>query len=145
MKTEVKMGIFDWLKEITYYKSPPSKFTPEDWDSFNSWSIHKFTSMYEAYTEVANYGQRIPYPEKEKTYKYYCHMLPKKNVFLKYVKSSRKKSNEQLLQHIANHFTVSLGEAEEYIELLKKAGVEQILEKSGVDEKEIKKLLKEVK
>jgi hypothetical protein len=46
------------------------------------------------------------------------------------VKSSRKKSNEQLLQHIANHFTVSLGEAEEYIELLKKAGVEQILEKS---------------
>jgi ethanolamine utilization protein EutP (predicted NTPase) len=50
-----------------------------------------------------------------------------------------------LLHHIANHFTVSLGEAEEYIELLKKAGVEQILEKSGVDEKEIKKLLKEVK
>ena len=72
-------------------------------------------------------------------------MLPKKNVFLKYVKSSRKKSNEQLLHHIATHFTVSLGEAEEYIELLKKAGVEQILEKSGVDEKEIKKLLKEVK
>jgi hypothetical protein len=72
-------------------------------------------------------------------------MLPKKNVFLKYVKGSRKKLNEQLLHYIADHFTVSLGEAEEYIELLKKAGVEQILEKSGVDEKEIKKLLKEVK
>ena len=72
-------------------------------------------------------------------------MLPKKNVFLKYVKGSRKKINEQLLQYIANHFTISLGEAEEYIELLKKAGVEQILEKSGVEEKEIKKLLKEVK
>jgi hypothetical protein len=71
-------------------------------------------------------------------------MLPKKNVFLKYVKGSRKKTNEQLLHYIADHFTVSLGEAEEYIELLKKAGVEQILEKSGVDEKEIKKLLKEI-
>ena len=139
------MTIFYWLKCITVDKQPWSSFTEDQQSSFNSYMIHRFISMYEEYTEVANYGQRIPYPEKEKTYKYYCHMLPKKNVFLKYVKGSRKKTNEQLLQHIANHFTVSLGEAEEYIELLKKAGVEQILEKSGVDEKEIKKLLKEVK
>ena len=138
------MTIFDWLKEITTNKTPWSSFTEGQQESFNSYMVHRFVSMYEGYTEVANYDQRIPYPEKEKTYKYYYHMLPKKNVFLKYVKSSRKKSNEQLLQHIANHFTISLGEAEEYIELLKKAGVEQILEKSGVDEKEIKKLLKEV-
>jgi hypothetical protein len=138
-------NVFDWLKQITYDKQPWSSFTENEKELFNSWLIHKFVSMYEGYTEVANYGQRIPYPEKEKTYKYYCHMLPKKNVFLKYVKSSRKKPNEQLLQHIANHFTVSLGEAEEYIELLKKAGVEQILEKSGIDEKEIKKLLASIK
>lgn len=139
------MTIFDWLKEITTTKTPWSSFTEKQQESFNSYMVHRFVSMYEGYTEVANYGQRIPYPEKAKTYKYYCHMLPKKNVFLKYVKSSRKKPNEQLLQHIAHHFTISLGEAEEYIELLKKAGVEQILEKSGVDEKEIKKLLKEIK
>ena len=139
------MVIFDWLKEITTTKTAWSSFTEDQQNSFNSYMVHRFVSMYEEYTEVANYGQRIPYPEKEKTYKYYCHMLPKKNVFLKYVKGSRKKLNEQLLHHIADHFTVSLGEAEEYIELLKKAGVEQILEKSGIDEKEIKKLLKEVK
>ena len=71
-------------------------------------------------------------------------MLPKKNVFLKYVKSSRKKSNEKVLQHIADHYTISLGEAEDYIYILKKEGVEHILEKAGVDEKEIKKLLKEI-
>jgi len=120
------MTIFDWLKEITTTKTAWSSFTEDQQNSFNSYMVHRFVSMYEEYTEVANYGQRIPYPEKEKTYKYYCHMLPKKNVFLKYVKGS-------------------LGEAEEYIELLKKSGVEQILEKSGIDEKEIKKLLKEVK
>jgi F420-0:gamma-glutamyl ligase len=71
-------------------------------------------------------------------------MLPKKNVFLKYVKSSRKKSNEKVLQHIADHYTISLGEAEDYIYILKKEGVEMILERAGVDAKEIKKLLKEV-
>ena len=138
------MIIFDWIKEITYYKSPSSKFTTEDWDSFNSFMIHRYVSMLEDYTEVANFGQRIPYPDKEKTYKYYCSMLPKKNVFLKYVKSSRKKPSEKVLQHIANYYTISLGEAEDYVYILKREGVESILTKSGIDDKEIKKLLKEI-
>jgi hypothetical protein len=38
-----------------------------------------------------------------------------------------------------------LGEAEDYLYLLKREGVEDILEKSGVDDKERKKLLKDVK
>ena len=139
------MTIFDWLKEITITKSTWSSFTEDQQNSFNSYMVHRFVSMYEGYTEVANYGQRIPLPEKEKTYKYYCHMLPKKNVFLKYVKSSRKKTNESVLQHIADHYTISLGEAEDYVYILKREGIEHILEKSGIDEKEIKKLLKEVK
>jgi hypothetical protein len=100
--------------------------------------------MYEPYVEVANYAQLIPSNDKEKIYNFYCDMLPKKNVFLKYVKSSRKKPNEVLLHHIANYYTISLGEAEDYIYILKKEGVEMILEKSGVDSKEIKKLLKEI-
>ena len=84
------MTIFDWLKQITTDKKPWSSFTEGQRESFNSYMVHRFVSMYEGYTEVANYGQRIPYPEKKKTYKYYCTMLPKKNVFLKYVKSSKK-------------------------------------------------------
>jgi hypothetical protein len=72
-------------------------------------------------------------------------MIPKNNVWLKYVKGSRKKPNEILLQYIADFYTVSLGEAEDYIYLLKKEGIEDILEKSGVDDKERKKLLKGVK
>jgi len=102
------MTIFDWLKEVTTTKKPWSSFTEDQQESFNSYMVHRFVSMYEGYTEVANYGQRIPYPEKEKTYKYYCHMLPKKNVFLKYVKSSRKKPSEKLLHHIADHYTTNI-------------------------------------
>lgn len=138
------MTIFDWLKQITVDKKPWSSFTEDQRESFNSYMVHRFVSMYEGYTEVANYGQRIPYPEKEKTYKYYCSMLPKKNVFLKYVKCSRKKPSETMLQHIANYYTISLGEAEDYLYILKKEGVEYILEKSGIDAKEIKKLLKDI-
>ena len=139
------MTIFDWLKSITVDKKPWSSFTEDQQESFNSYMVHRFVSMYEGYTEVANYGQRIPYPDKEKTYKYYCTMLPKKNVFLKYIKSSKKKPNVELLHHIANYYVVSLGEAEDYIYLLKREGIEHILEKSGINEKDIKKLLKEIK
>ena len=38
-----------------------------------------------------------------------------------------------------------MGEEENYVFILKKERLYQILEKSGVDEKEIKKLLKEIK
>ena len=138
------MQIFDWLKEITTNKTSWSSFTEDQQESFNSYMVHRFVSMYEGYTEVANFGQRIPYPEKEKTYKYYCSMLPKKNVFFKYIKASKKKPSNSLLQHVANFYTISLGEAEDYLYILKKEGVEYILEKSGIDEKEIKKLLKEI-
>jgi hypothetical protein len=137
--------IFDWLKEITTNKTSWASFTEDQQESFNSYMVHRFVSMYEGYTEVANYGQRIPYPDKEKTYKYYCSMLPKKNVFLKYIKSSKKKPSNSLLQYVANFYTISLGEAEDYLYILKKEGIEHILEKSGVDDKEIKKLLKEIK
>ena len=138
------MTIFDWLKEITTNKTSWTSFTEDQRESFNSYMVHRFVSMYEGYTEVANFGQRIPYPDKEKTYKYYCSMLPKKNVFLKYIKASKKKPSNSLLQHVADFYTISLGEAEDYLYILKKEGVEYILEKSGIDEKEIKKLLKEI-
>lgn len=137
--------LFDWLKQITYGKKPWSSFTETEKESFNSFMVHKYISMCEEYIEIVNYGQRIPYSDKEKTYKFYCSMLPKKNVFFNYVKGSRKKTNEAILKHIAEHFTVSLGEAEDYIYLLKKEGIADILTRRGIDDKEIKKLLKDIK
>ena len=142
--TKSNFTIFEWLKEITTTKQPWLSFTETQKESFNCFMIHRFVSMYEPYIELVNLAQRIPYTEKEKTYKFYCSMLPKKPLFLKYIKSSRKKMNEQILQHIATYFEVSLGEAEDYIYILKKEGVEYILERKGIEEKLIKKLLKEI-
>ena len=137
--------IFDWLKEITGTKKQWSSFSEEDQKQFNPYMVHRYISMYEPYIEVANFAQTLPQNDKEKIYQFYCSMIPKNNVWLKYVKGSKKKSNEKILKCIADYYTVSLGEAEDYIYILKKEGIEHILEKSGVDEKEIKKLLKEIK
>ena len=137
--------LFDWLKEITGTKKQWSLFNEEDQKQFNPYMVHRYISMYEPYIEVANVAQLLPQNDKEKIYKFYCNMIPKNNVWLKYIKGSKKKPNETILKHIADYYTISLGEAEDYIYILKKEGIEYILEKYGLEQKEIKKLLKEIK
>ena len=137
--------IFDWLKQITLDKKSWSSFSEDDKSSFNTYMIHRYLSMEPKYIDIVNYVQIIPYNEKEKIYKIYCDMIPKKNIFLKYIKSSKKKkTSDSILQFIANEYTCSLGEAEEYSYFLGKDGVISILYKHGIDEKEQKKLLKEL-
>jgi hypothetical protein len=136
------MTIFDWLKEITSNKSKWESFTEEERASFNPYMMHRLLSMNPEYIEFVNLVQTFPYSDKEKTYNIYLYMIPKKNMFHKYIKSSKKKKQESLLKHIANYFECSLGEAEEYIDILRETGVKSILTKLGVEEKEQKKLLK---
>jgi hypothetical protein len=136
------MTIFDWLKEITSNKSKWESFTEEERASFNPYMMHRLLSMNPEYIEFVNLVQTFPYSDKEKIYNIYLYMIPKKNMFHKYIKSSKKKKQESLLKHIANYFECSLGEAEEYIDILRETGVKSILTKLGVEEKEQKKLLK---
>ena len=136
------MQIFDWLKQITYEKQSWDSFTEEDRASFNPYMIHRFLSMNPEYIEFVNLIQSIPYTEKEKIYKLYLYMIPKKNMFLKYIKSNRTKTRDELLQHIASHYECSLREAYEYYHMHHSDTIKNILKKRGVDDKEIKKLLK---
>ena len=136
------MTIFDWLKEITSNKSKWESFTEEEQSSFNPYMMHRLLSMNPEYIEFVNLVQTFPYSDKQKIYNIYLYMIPKKNMFHKYIKSSKKKKQESLLKHIANYFECSFGEAEEYIDILRETGVKSILTKLGVEEKEQKKLLK---
>jgi hypothetical protein len=136
------MQIFDWLKQITYEKQSWGSFTEEDRASFNPYMIHRFLSMNPEYIEFVNLIQNIPYTEKEKIYKLYLYMIPKKNMFLKYIKSTKTKTREELLQHLASYYECSLHEADEYYHMLHNDTIKGILKKKGIDDKEIKKLLK---
>jgi heterodisulfide reductase subunit B len=136
------MKIFDWLNQITYDKQPWNSFTEEDKKSFEPYMIHRFLSMNPEYIEFVNLVQTFPYTDKEKIYNIYLYMIPRKKMFLKYIKSSTKKRQEKLLGYVASYYECSLGEANEYIDILRENGVKDILNKMGVDEKEQKKLLK---
>lgn len=137
-----KMTIFDWLKEITYNKSPWNSFTEEDRESFNPYMIHRFLSMNPDYVDFVNTVQTVPYTSKERVYNIYLYTIPKKDMWLKYIKSTKTKRQEAMLKYIATYYECSLGEAEEYADILRDNGIKNILKQSGVDDKEIKKLLK---
>lgn len=139
------MTLFDWLNEITFTKREWSSFSEDQRESFNSYMVHRYVSMYIGYVEIANVAQKLPLTEKEKIYNIYKTMLPKKKMFLKYVKNQNKKPYDDLLKYVADYYHCSLGEAEHYIDIIREAGVRGILWEMGVQEKEADKLIKKAK
>ena len=106
--------------------------------------INKFLSMNSKYIEIVNYVQGLNIKDNMKIYEVYCWMIPQsKNTFSPFIKSTNKKIVlPELSKYISEHFECSMAEAEEYIILTGKDFVEDILVKQGIDEKEIKKLIK---
>jgi len=134
--------LFEWLNEITVTKTPPENFSEESWDKFNSYMVHRYLSMYIDYIDIVNYVQKINPTNKKQIYSIYREMIPKQKVWLKYVKSQTPKKNAELVDYVAEYFQCSLGEADHYIDIIREAGVRNILWEMGVEEKEQNKLVK---
>jgi len=141
---EIK-NIFGWLDEIMVSKRDPTNFSQESWGKWNSWLIHKYLSMDIDYIDIVNYVQKINPQSKKQIYTIYKEMIPKKKVFLKYVKNENKRNYQELAEYIADYLECSLGEADQYIDLLQDVGVRSILWKMGVEEDETEKLIKKAK
>ena len=135
-------NIFDWLKEINSTKSHPDSFTNQDWDVWNSYMVHRFLSMNPDYIELVNETQVLPPTNKKQIYSIYREYIPKNNKWSKYVKSNIKEPDKDLILQLKNYFKVSTREIKDYLKILDKKQVQSILVKQGLEEKEIKKLLK---
>ena len=141
MKDKIK-NIFDWLNHITLYKTSSTEFTDNDWDNFNSYMVHRFISMNQYYVEIADCAQSLMPTNKKEIYNFYKEMIPKSKTYLKYVKSQTKGYSKDLLEKIADYYEVGIREARSYIAVMKKNELTQILGEMGLEDKEIKKLLK---
>jgi len=139
------MTLWNWLEQITVEKKDWNSFTEDQQASFNPYMIHRFVSMYYGYIDIANIAQKIPLTNKEKVYTIYKTMLPKKKVYLKYVKNQTQRNYKELAEYVAEYLQCSLGEADEYISILQDTGVRSILWKMGVNEEETEKLIKQAK
>tara|TARA_R110001632_G_scaffold216703_1_gene345031 strand:- start:124 stop:537 length:414 start_codon:yes stop_codon:yes gene_type:complete len=136
------MKLWDWLDEITVKKSPASQFSKEDWDSWNSYMVHRFMSMSASNIEISNLAQRMQPTDKIGIYNFYCSLIPKRKVWNKYIKSSIKSKNKDLISLIANYFECGFHEADYYIDIIGKQETKNILTSIGKEKKEITQLFK---
>jgi hypothetical protein len=146
MDKKIKISnIFEWLNEITVNKSPLDIISDESWDTWNSYMVHRYVSMNQDYIDIVNLVQKINPQNKKQIYSIYKEMIPKRKIWLKYIKNEAKKEQKELEEYIAKYFDCSLGEAEHYIDILRGTGVREILNEMGVESKESDKLIKKAK
>jgi len=139
------MTIIDWMNQLLVHKKQWELFDDVDKKSFNSFIINRWLSMDKDFLEIVNYFQKysIGTLEPREVYKWYCEVLPKGKRFNKYIKSKKdKKYNTELIDIMVKHFECSKLNAKDYLELIDKNELIQILEKYGTNEKTIKRLLK---
>ena len=135
-------NIFDWLKAINTTKPPVESFTDKDWEVWNSYMIHRFISMNSDYIDIVNYVQEFPPQEKKMIYNIYKEFIPKNNKWNKYIKSTKKQPNNDLVQIISDYYVCSKKEAKEYLNILDNQSVVSILNQLGIENKDQKQLLK---
>ena len=139
------MTIFDWINQILVKKTHWNEFTEDEQKKFSPFIINRWLSMDIEFIEIVNYFQKysIGTLEPREVYKWYCDILPKGKRFNKYIKGKRdKKYDKELVNIISNHFECSKLQTKDYLKLINKEEVKEILEKYGKDKKTIKRLCK---
>jgi len=139
------MTIIDWINQVLIYKKPWDYFSESDQKSFNTFIINRWLSMDKEFIEIVNYFQEysIGTLESREVYRWYCNVLPKGKRFNKYIKGKKvKKYDKELIKILIKHFECSKIEVQEYIGLISKDELGEILEMYGTDKKKIKRLCK---
>ena len=139
------MTIFDWINQILIYKKPWDSFTEEDKNKFNPFIINRFLSMDREFIEIVNMFQ--PYAvgtlEPKDVYEFYRNLLPKGKRFNKYIKGKKdKKYDKELINILCNHLECSKLQVVEYLKLIDKIELKEILEMYGLDKTKIKRMTK---
>ena len=139
------MTIIEWMNQLLVYKKSWDSFSEVDQKSFSPFIINRWLSMDEEFIEVVNYFQKyaIGTLEPREVYKWYCDVLPKGKRFNKYIKGKKsKKYDDWLVKLLSSHFQCSKLQIMEYIDLIDKQELRDILEMYGIDKKKIKRLCK---
>ena len=139
------MTIFDWISQILVKKTHWNDFTEDEQKKFSPFIINRWLSMDKDFIEIVNYFQKyaIGTLEPREVYKWYCDMLPRGKRFNKYIKGKRdKKYDIELIDIMVRYFECGKSQVKDYLKLIAKDELIEILEKYGKNEKTIKRLLR---
>ncbi len=139
------MTIIDWVNQVLIYKKPWDSFSESDKKTFSPYILNRFLSMDIDFIEIVNYFQKysIELLKPRDVYKWYCNILPTGKRYNKYIKSKKKKKYDPLLiETVCKYFECGKSQIGDYLELIDKEELKQILEIYGIDEKQINRLIK---
>ena len=100
--------------------------------------------MDEEFIEVVNYFQKyaIGTLEPREVYKWYSDFLPRGKRYNQYIKSKKKKKYDPILiDIICKHFECGKQQVSEYLELIDKNELKEILEMYGTEKNKIKRIV----
>ena len=136
------MTILDWINQILVDKKPWDSFDESEQKTFSSFIINRWLSMDEEFIEVVNYFQKYAIGTLE-VYKWYSDFLPNGKRFNKYIKSKKQKKYDPILIDIVcKYFECSKQQVGEYLELICKKELKEILEMYGTDKNKIRRMIK---
>lgn len=116
--------------------------TDADKKSYSNYMVNRFLSMNPHQLPFVNEIQKYNLDSKLH-YLFYSQVIPKGKQFNKYIKKTKEvKYEDWLIDIITKHFSVSVLEAEEYLEIYykqNKSSLRMLCESYGIDSKRIKK------
>jgi hypothetical protein len=136
------MNVFELANSLLTEKRDWEKLSEQDKKAFNSFMVIKFMGMNKDLCVLMNSLQDVISLDSKTVYNIIKENTPKEKKYLAYINKTGKKDNEELISYIAKFYECSLREAKDYLSLLGKEDLKEILLNFSLDDKEIAKILK---
>ena len=125
------MNPFDHIKNLHTKKRHWEDFNDEEKKSFNVFIINKALSMNPSYLGIVNMIQNFTglnqILSQKEVFNIYFNLLPSKFRFYKWIKGEKNKKEKEKAEYLAMHFKVSTREAYDYLKILDKKTINQII------------------
>ncbi len=135
-------SLFDHLNQITKVQNQLywDNLTESDKKTFSNYMINRFLSMKMEWTDFVNEIQKLKL-DSHMLYVVYSNVLPKSKQFLRYIKGKNQTNyNKQVIKKVSEYFEISQSESEDYLNLLSKEQVRELVSKYGYTSKELKQM-----
>ena len=135
-------SLFDHLNQITKVQNQQywDNLTESDKKTWSNYMINRFLSMKMEWTDFVNEIQKLKL-DSNQLYVVYSNTLPKGKQFLKYIKKKKQTNySKQVIQKLSEYFQISQIESEDYLNLLSKKQIRELVSKYGYTDKELKQM-----
>lgn len=138
----LRMTPFDFLKLVHDKKIKWEDLTEDEQKTYNKFIINRALGFNNNMLDIVNRLQGYDVSPKE-SFKYYQSMTGNKFRFNKWIKGKKINSYKpELLALVSGYLECSCKQAEEYLNILEKKEIKIMLKHIGLQENDIKKLLK---